>query len=55
MSNGFIDEIRENAINNIAAEREEKVQYITQNIDELKTCQIEIAWDLIKKMVEVNA
>ena len=54
MSKQFIDDIRENAINNIAVERMNQEDYITEHVPELETCQVEIVWDLVKKYVEVN-
>ena len=54
MSKKLIESIRENALNNIAAECENQKEYINKHLDELETCQVEIVWDLVKKYVEVN-
>lgn len=45
---------RDMAKNNIAAEQMEQEQYIERHMPDLETCQVEIVWDLVKKMVEVN-
>lgn len=42
------------AKNNAAVERMNQETYIEDQLSQLETCQVEIVWDLVKKMVEVN-
>jgi len=54
MTKTAIQSIIDSARNNIAAERMEQEEYIEQQLPHLEHCQVEIVWDLVKKMVEVN-